>query len=391
MRIVNVISAMTIRKYAGNHADACPVRRRYEASVLLCGVAPLGARGVIAQNARATAAQESESRRRVEKATTAAMAMQRRDWEQGIFAQAMLEADNRKAVALLTKAAIVQRVRDGRLAVVVSGSPTDPSMGGEACAPAAEWTGDQQIQQAVQGLLDWIRNTAPRAADGALYHSFGGPEMWSDGFNCAPPFLAAMGFYDEALAQIEGYRKRLWNLEAKLLSHIWDDGKQQFKDKHFRGGGNGWAAAGLARVIRRLPRERRPDRERLAAFAKDIVDGCLARQRSDGLFHNVVDQPRTPSSRRTSLRCSHSQSMKGDIGRLASRSLSSESGPGARRGPDEDGRIRLRARRLWGARFRSSGNFFGRPVVLHHDGGGRRQGGGPRLTSELKKEKWYAC
>ena len=263
-------------------------RRRF-----LGGAASLGAGRAMAEDARAAAAQESESKRRIERATAAAMAMQRRDWEQGIFAQAMLEADNREAVVLLTKAAIVQRVRDGRLAVVVSGSPTDPAMGGEAYLRAAEWTADQQIQQAVQGLLDWIRSKAPRSADGVLYHSFGGPEMWSDGFNCAPPFLAAMGLYDEALTQIEGYRKRLWDPGAKLLSHIWDDGKQQFKDKGFWGGGNGWAAAGLARVIRRLPPERRQDRERLAGFAKDIVDGCLERQRSDGLFHDVVDRPDT--------------------------------------------------------------------------------------------------
>ena len=176
-------------------------RRRF-----LGGAASLGAGRAMAEDARAAAAQESESKRRIERATAAAMAMQRRDWEQGIFAQAMLEADNREAVVLLTKAAIVQRVRDGRLAVVVSGSPTDPAMGGEAYLRAAEWTADQQIQQAVQGLLDWIRSKAPRSADGVLYHSFGGPEMWSDGFNCAPPFLAAMGLYDEALTQIEGYR-----------------------------------------------------------------------------------------------------------------------------------------------------------------------------------------
>ena len=36
--------------------------------------------------------------------------------------------------------------------------------------------------------------------------------------------------------QIDGYRKRLWNPDKKLLSHIWDDGKQQFQDKAFWGG-----------------------------------------------------------------------------------------------------------------------------------------------------------
>ena len=46
-------------------------------------------------------------------------------------------------------------------------------------------------------------------------------------------------------------------------------------------------------MIRRLPSERTEDRARLAAFARDILDGCLAHQRSDGLFHDVVDQPST--------------------------------------------------------------------------------------------------
>jgi rhamnogalacturonyl hydrolase YesR len=236
---------------------------------------------------------QSEGARRIESATAAALAMQRRDWEQGILAQAMVEAGDRRTVILLTKAAIVQKTPDGRLGVLVSGSPTDPAMGGAAYAKAAEWTGDAEMQQAVDGLLTWILKGAPRNADGILYHVFRAPEMWSDGFNCAPPFLAAMGFHDEALAQIEGYRQRLWDPDKKLLAHIWDDQKQQFKDGNFWGGGNGWAAAGLARVWRSLPSERRRERQRLADFAREIVDGCLACQRPDGLFHNVVDQPST--------------------------------------------------------------------------------------------------
>lgn len=219
--------------------------------------------------------------------------MERRDWEQGILAQAMVEAGDRQKTILLTRAAIVQRKPDGRLGVVVSGGPTDPTMGGCAYARAAEWTGDTRIQQAVDGLLAWIRNQAPRNAEGILYHVFGAPEMWSDGLNCAPPFLAAMGFHGEALAQIDGYKQRLWNPQKKLLAHIWDDGKRQLKDGNFWGGGNGWAAVGLARVLRTLPSERRQDRQRLAEFATEIVDGCIEHQRPDGLFHNVVDQPET--------------------------------------------------------------------------------------------------
>ena len=271
----------------------------------ICAAALAGAQGAIS-HATPQAPEESKERRhglqgqsavesaeRIARATAGALALQRRDWEQGILAQALLDAGDRARVILLTRAAIVQRAPDGRLGVVVSGSPTDPAMGGAAYAQAAEWTGDAEIREAVAGLLNWIRVKAPRNPEGILYHTFGAPEMWSDGFNGAPPFLAAMGFHDEALAQIEGFRRRLWNPEKKLLGHIWDDGKREFKDGNFWGGGNGWAAAGLARVIRGLPRERRQERERLADFARDIVDGCLAHRRADGLFHDVVDQPAT--------------------------------------------------------------------------------------------------
>ena len=236
---------------------------------------------------------QSESSQRIERAVAAAWAMERRDWEQGILAQALLEAGDRERVILLTTAAIVQGTPDGRLGVVVSGGPTDPAMGGAAYAKAAEWTSDPRMRLAVDGLLDWIRHKAPRSVDGTLYHVFGAPEVWSDGFNGAPPFLAAMGFYDEAMAQINGFRQRLWNPRKQLLAHIWDDGKRELKDGNFWGGGNGWAAAGLARVIRSLPANRREDRGQLAEFARQLLDGCLAYQRSDGLFHDVVDQPAT--------------------------------------------------------------------------------------------------
>ena len=254
----------------------------------------LGA-GLAWPHAAASAAAETipEAQRRIQQTAAAGLAMQRRDWEQGVLAQAFLEAGNDKNLILLTKAAIVQRVPDGRLAVVDEGGPTDPAMGGEAYWRAAQITGDPEIQTAVRGMLDWIEHKAPRAPDGTLYHVFKDLQVWSDGYFSAPTFLAAMGNYDEALGQIDGYRKRLWDPEKKLLAHIWDDGEKAENRKEFWGGGNGWAAAGLARVIRLLPARRKDDRQRLAAFVADLVDGCLAHQRPDGLFHDVVDRPDT--------------------------------------------------------------------------------------------------
>jgi unsaturated rhamnogalacturonyl hydrolase len=230
---------------------------------------------------------------RIARAVSAAMALQRRDWEQGVFAQAMLEAGDDASVILLTKAAVVQKTSDGRLAVVGGGGPTDPAMGGSAYWRAGELTKDPEIQKAAAGLLEFLLKKAPRSADGLLYHVFNKPEFWSDGFNGAPPFLAERGLYDEALKQIDGFKKRLWNPEKKLLAHIWHEGNQKFSDGAFWGVGNGWTAGGLARVIRALPAERKDDRARLAAFVQELIDGCLAYQRPDGLFHNIIDKPDT--------------------------------------------------------------------------------------------------
>ncbi len=246
-------------------------------------------------SAAITAAQpaQSDAQARIQKAATAALALQRRDWEQGILAQAFFEAGNRAQVLLLTRAAIVQRTPDGRLGVVVSGASTDSAMGGAAYAQAADWSVDPVLREAVNGLLTWIREKAPRSADGILYHLTDAPQMWSDGFSGAPPFLSAMGFHDEALHQIEGFRARLYDPHKRLLAHIWDDRAQHFIDASFWGGGNGWAAAGLARVLRSLPPNRSADRARLAAFTRDLLDGCIAHQRPDGLFHNVIDDTST--------------------------------------------------------------------------------------------------
>jgi len=255
--------------------------------------AMVGASLALAPSSVSAVESSGESQHRIKRAAAAGLAMQRKDWEHGVLAQAFLEAGDNENVVRLTRAAIVQRVPDGRLGVMDKGSPTDPAMGGEAYLHAALITDDREIRDAVMDMLEWILHKAPRAADGTLYHIFDGPQMWSDGYYSAPCFLAAMGHYDEALAQIDGYRKRLWDPQKKLLAHIWDDGEKAENRKEFWGGGNGWAAAGLARVIRLLPDGRKEDRKKLVAFATDLIGGCLVYQRPDGLFHDVIDRPDT--------------------------------------------------------------------------------------------------
>jgi rhamnogalacturonyl hydrolase YesR len=147
------------------------------------------------------------------------------------------------------------------------------------------------LLQAVTNDLNYALKIAPRTADGTIYHT--GETVWSDSFNTAPPFLACAGEYDEAVCLLDGQWRRLWNPRARLLAHIWDERKGEFKDAKFWGGGQGWAAAALTRVIRALPESRQADRTRLAGHLRELLDGCLAYQHANGLFNDIVDDPNT--------------------------------------------------------------------------------------------------
>jgi unsaturated rhamnogalacturonyl hydrolase len=233
-----------------------------------------------------------EMDRTLDKVKKAMLAMQRYSWEQGVAGQALWESGDRDMAVLLAKASLINTTEDGRLAAI-GGGATDPGMAGEMVWRAAQLTGDRQLQEAADNLLEYLLKRAPRADDGTLYHIFGSPEIWSDSFYAAPPYLAVRGRFDEAIKQIDAFRKRLWDPQKKLLSHMWDEGKRKFKRKDFWGVGNGWAAAGITRVIQALLPERGEDKKRLVAYLKDLLDGCLAFQRTDGLFHDIIDNPKS--------------------------------------------------------------------------------------------------
>ncbi len=231
---------------------------------------------------------------RIERVKQAMLCMQRAGWEQGVAAQALLELKDVDSLVLLAKDAVVRQAEDGRPAVLGSeNNVTDPAANGEPLLQAGVVTGSPVFKQAADRLLDYLLYTAPRTDDGTLCHLCDSVQVWVDSIYMAPPFLAVAGRPDEAVRQIDGYRGMLWNREARLFSHMWDAGKRQWIRQDFWGVGNGWAAAGMTRVILALPPEMRDARQKLIAYVREVLDGCLAYQRSDGLFHDVVDRPDT--------------------------------------------------------------------------------------------------
>ncbi len=222
------------------------------------------------------------------------LSMQRYSWEQGVAAQAFLELGETNTVILLARDAVQRQGADGRLALMRDNEGvTDPAANGEALLVVARLTKDPILQAGLDAMLAYLLKTAPRAADGTLFHVTDAREIWVDSLYMLAPFLAVAGHADEAIRQIQGMKARLWNSEAKLYAHIWDEDRQALKRASHWGVGNGWAAAGLTRVIRTLAESRVSDRQLLQSHLREIIDGCLAHQREDGLFHDVVDQPET--------------------------------------------------------------------------------------------------
>lgn len=230
----------------------------------------------------------------IQKVKMAMLSMQRATWEQGVAMQAMLELGEEDLVILMAKDAVLRQSQDGRLAMLGEDvALSDAASPGEAVLWAAKKTGDSTLMNGFNKMVDYVLNKAPRTSDGIIYHFTNVQQIWSDINYMLPPFLAVAGKYDEAVKQIDGTMKLLWNNDKRLLSHQWDCEKEVFVRKDCWGVGNGWSAAGITRVIRLLPESMLSEKRKLIRYATDIVDGCLAHFRDDGLFHNIVDDPGT--------------------------------------------------------------------------------------------------
>jgi unsaturated rhamnogalacturonyl hydrolase len=226
----------------------------------------------------------------IQKVKTALLSMQRASWEQGVSMQAMWESGDFEMAYLMAKEAVLRQTNDGRLSVVYTDNGvTDPAASGEVVFRMAEKTGEAEFTEAWKKMLGYLLNKAPKSADGILYHVLNAPEFWIDALYMAPPFLCVAGYPEEAVKQIEGYRKVLWNKKKQLFSHRWHDEKKMFPNEKFWGVGNGWAMACYARIIDTLPENMKTERNSLIKYATENIDGCLPFLRSDGLFHDIID------------------------------------------------------------------------------------------------------
>ncbi|MBR3905095.1 MAG: glycoside hydrolase family 88 protein [Clostridia bacterium] len=230
----------------------------------------------------------------LEKVKKATLSMQRYSWEQGVVAQAFLESGDTEEAILLAVEGAHRQLPDGRCAHIGDpGAVTDPCCIGEALLLACDETGAPFLQEAKEKLLKWAILDAPRTRDGIVYHVTFAPEIWVDSFYMLPPFLAKAGYCDEAIKQIEGYWQLLLDPEKNLLSHRFNAQTGIFPRKDVWGVGNGWALAGMTRVLRALPENKTKEKESLRQKITVLLNAALPLQMENGMFHDVLDDEGT--------------------------------------------------------------------------------------------------
>jgi len=227
----------------------------------------------------------------IEKVKLAMLSMQRHSWEQGVAMQALWELGDEENALRLAIEAAYRKHEDGRVAAIGDMvAQTDPSACGEVLLWAAKKTQITALQNAVNGLLEFNLNKALRNRDGIVYHMNYDKSFWVDSIYMLPPFLAAAGHYDEAVKQVNGYWQALYIEEKGMLGHQYDDEKQQFGRDAIWATGNGWALAGIARVIDLLPKSHEADKLELTNKAQQLIVGFTKHLREDYLVHDVLDE-----------------------------------------------------------------------------------------------------
>ncbi|KAI5895280.1 glycoside hydrolase family 105 protein [Schizophyllum commune H4-8] len=250
-----------------------------------------------------------------------------RSWEIGTRAEVLLETDtpdfsvfsnnalppsqdapdSLDRVLSIANETVADRARSnsnatGAQPLMQDGSAGDPASVGVSVI-LANWTGqdDQDYAGAARDQLDFLLYHVPRTDDGAISHRVSEAQLWSDSVYMVPPFLAYYGvitenktLLEEAYNQCSLYRDYLRDKDAgNLWKHIVEG---SYSDEGHWSTGNGWAAAGMLRVLATIQHSQYADD--LKDQQKDLEDWIFEIQAAmydnhlydNGLFANYADE-----------------------------------------------------------------------------------------------------
>ncbi len=217
----------------------------------------------------------------------AMLCMTRQCWEQGIVAQALLETEDVETLELVVYDVVLRRSEDGRLCNVENTPAiTDSSFSINATMAIGKEKKDSRYLKAAKQNILFLLNHTERSEDGVLYHMKGAKEIWADSAAFTPYALSLGGYHKEAIEQMKGLQRKLYDPVYKLYYHIWDEETKEYKRNIFWGIGNGWFLTGLIRLYQVLPHSYEKEKRELNHAFIELLDAMLAWETKNHLFYD---------------------------------------------------------------------------------------------------------
>lgn len=219
----------------------------------------------------------------------ALLAMQRMSWEQGVASHAAIDAGRLELARALAHDAVVRQDEHGRLGATGDSGLVNGGSLMEAVALLGD-DGAEALEKQRWALLRY----GPRDDSGVLWHLDGLEEVWVDSVYMVVPSLVVTGDFAPADMQYRMHKEHLWDSATGLYAHRFNTVTAEAVRGAHWATGNGWVAAGLARALR-LGGDATPTqmRGRWQREALELLEACVAWEREDGRFHDVVDDANT--------------------------------------------------------------------------------------------------
>ncbi|KAF9039464.1 hypothetical protein BDZ89DRAFT_945434 [Hymenopellis radicata] len=213
------------------------------------------------------------------------------------------------------------------------GSTGDPASLGILAWMIGKYPGYELYATVTEQTITYLMTGAPRYDNGAISHRADVAELWADFMYMAPPFLAFYGadtqnasLIYEGYNQCKLYREVLQSTGTGAWSHI--IGPQSYDPGHWSTG-NGWAAAGMSRVLATIKASGVATWEGqdatwwasaetdLLGWITEILDAVVGSQLDNGLVKNYLDTDGSVASEQTFGEISGSSAIASVIYRLA--------------------------------------------------------------------------
>jgi unsaturated rhamnogalacturonyl hydrolase len=161
-------------------------------------------------------------------------------------------------------------------------------------------TQDEKYLKTAVVMAEYLRNDAPRFADGIFQHTvsqnFSFPEQaWVDTMFMAGYFLVRMGtllhnndYLEDGLLQYHGHERFLQDLDSNLYYHGWDHIAQNNMSAVFWARGNSWAAYTMSMALRDVE-VTHPSYMKIYDSLRDQLSTLVRLQSDGGCWHTVLN------------------------------------------------------------------------------------------------------